>query len=77
VWQAAARITPAGLRPFVRRALIRKPGTSRMDPADRRHLIDFYREDIHTVASMLGRNLDDWLRTEESPGATVNFGKLQ
>ncbi len=33
-----------------------------MDPADRHYLIDFYREDICKLASLLGRNLDDWLR---------------
>jgi hypothetical protein len=62
VWRAAARMTPANLRPLIRRRLIRRPGTTRMDPADRRYLVDFYREDIRKLASLLGRNLDRWLR---------------
>ena len=60
-WQAAANITPSRLRPSIRRALIRRPGTTRMDPADRRYLVDFYREDIHKLAKLLNRNLDAWL----------------
>jgi hypothetical protein len=63
-WQAAARVTPAGLRPLLRRALIRRPGTTRLDPADRHFLVDFYREDIRKLARLLGRNLDGWLQTD-------------
>lgn len=61
-WQGAAKLTPPGLRPLIRRALIRGPGTTRMDPADRDYLLDFYREDIRKLASLLDRNLDGWLR---------------
>lgn len=64
VWQAAARVTPKSLRPLIRRRLIRRPGTTHMDPADRRYLIDFYREDIRKLASLVGRNLDGWLRED-------------
>ncbi len=63
-WQAAAKATPAKLRPLIRRSLIRKPGTTQMDPADRRYLLDFYREDIRKLAGLLGRNLDGWLRQD-------------
>jgi hypothetical protein len=34
----------------------------RMDPADRHYLLDFYRQDIGKLASLLDRNLDHWLR---------------
>jgi hypothetical protein len=61
-WQAAARVTPSRLRPLIRRALIRRPGTTRMEPADREYLVEFYREDIGKLAKLLGRNLDGWLR---------------
>ena len=64
VWQAAARVTPKSLRPLIRRRLIRRPGTTHMDPEDRRYLIDFYREDIRKLASLVGRNLDGWLRED-------------
>jgi len=64
LWEAAARVTPSKLRPLIRRALIRTPGTTRMDPADRRFLVDFYREDIARLASLLGRDLNGWLQPE-------------
>ena len=64
LWAAAARVTPASLRPLIRRSLIRGPGETRMDPADRHYLVDFYREDIRKTASLLGRNLDGWLRED-------------
>jgi len=59
-WRAAAGVTPPGLRPLIRRALNRAPGTTRMDLADRRYLIDFYRKDVHKLADLVGRNLDRW-----------------
>jgi Sulfotransferase family len=61
IWKAAANLTPRSIRPFVRRALIRRPGTVRMDPSDRRFLVNFYREDIQKLAKDLDRNLDTWL----------------
>jgi hypothetical protein len=61
LWEAAAHLTPRGLRPLIRRSLIRRPGATRMDPADRHYLIDFYREDIRKLESLLGHNLDSWL----------------
>jgi Sulfotransferase family len=64
IWRAAARLTPASLRPRIRRRLMRQPGDTRMDPADRQFLLDFYRADIHKLAGLLGRNLDAWLRPE-------------
>lgn len=60
-WHAAVELTPPGLRTFIRPALIRKPGTTHMDPSDRRYLLGFYRDDIQKLASLLGRNLDGWL----------------
>jgi hypothetical protein len=62
LWQTAAKMTPARLRPSIRRALIRRPGTTRMDPADRRYLVDFYREDIRKLEALLARTLDAWLQ---------------
>jgi hypothetical protein len=64
LWQAAARVTPPSLRPLIRRRLIRRPGATRMDPADRHYLIDFYREDIRKLASLVDRDLDGWLRQD-------------
>jgi hypothetical protein len=61
MWEAVAKLTPSGLRPLIRRTLIRRPGTARMYPADGRYLVEFYSEDIRKLASLLGRNLDSWL----------------
>ena len=63
-WQAAARVTPPALRPFIRRALTRRAGTTRIDPADRSYLVDYSREDIGKLAALLNRDLDGWLRRE-------------
>ncbi len=63
-WQAAAKITPPRVRPLIRRALIRRPGTTRMDTSDRRYLLDFYRGDTLKLASLLDRSLDGWLRQD-------------
>jgi hypothetical protein len=65
LWEAAAHITPRGLRPIIRRSLIRRPGATCMDPADRHYLIDFYREDIHKLESLLDHNLDAWLNDRQ------------
>jgi hypothetical protein len=62
LWTAAAKVTPAALRPLISRRLFRKPGATRIDPADRRYLVDFYREDIRNLESLLGRDLDEWRR---------------
>jgi hypothetical protein len=61
-WQAAASLTPSRLRPAIRRALMCKPESTRVNSADRRYLIDFYREDIYKLADLLNRELDVWLR---------------
>jgi hypothetical protein len=61
-WQAASRATPSRLRPLIRRALMCKPGSTRIRPEDRHYLIDFYREDIRKLSSLLNRELDGWLK---------------
>jgi hypothetical protein len=61
-WQSAAPRVPSGARSLMRRMLIRRPGTNRMETADRNYLVDFYREDICKLAGLLGRDLDGWLR---------------
>jgi hypothetical protein len=62
VWKAVAAVTPAALRPLIRRTLIRREGATRMDPADRLYLRDFYREDVRKLEGLVGRNLESWLR---------------
>jgi hypothetical protein len=62
VWQHAASITPSAVRPLIRRTLMRRSGTSRMDSADRHYLVDYYREDVRKLACLVGRDLESWLR---------------
>lgn len=50
-----------GFSPNMDRRYLEAQVPRRMDPADRRYLIDFYRQDIGRLASLLGRNLDHWL----------------
>ncbi len=61
-WQGAAKTISPRLRPLIRRALIRRPGSTRMDTADRNYLLDYYRDDVRKLAKLLGRNLDGWQR---------------
>lgn len=62
LWRAASPNVPSRLRLLMRGMLTERPGTSRMDAADRSYLVDFYREDIHKLASLLDRDLAGWLR---------------
>lgn len=61
LWRPIARVTLSGLRPLIRRALVRKPGTTQMSPADRNYLREFYQDDIRKLAKLVGRNLDGWI----------------
>jgi len=59
--RTAGRVTPTRPQPLVRRCFTRRPGSIRMDPADRDYLVGFYREDIRKLAALLGRDLEAWL----------------
>ena len=60
MWEAAAKLTPARLRPVIRRALTRRPASTPMDSADRAYLRDYYRDDTRRLESMLDRDLSAW-----------------
>ena len=60
-WRATAPLTPSRIRVLMRRMLLHPPGISRMAPADRNYLVDYYREDIHRLADLLRRDLSRWL----------------
>jgi hypothetical protein len=64
VWARAARLVPPKVRPVVRKALTRRPGTARMEARDRAVLVDFYTEDIRKLEGIVGRSLEAWLRVE-------------
>jgi hypothetical protein len=59
---SATRWLPEGARQWLQR-LYRSPrGDMVMDPADRRAVIDYYRDEILQTADLLGRDLSAWLR---------------
>jgi hypothetical protein len=61
-WGPLRALVPAALRPRIR-ALAFRPGKSlAMDPADRQRLVDYYRDDIVKLSSLVNRDLSDWLR---------------
>ena len=52
---------PSRLRLVIRKLLFRSGPTPTMDSKDRQYLIDYYREDITKLASLLNRDLSAWL----------------
>jgi hypothetical protein len=59
---SATRWLPDGPRRLLQRLYRRPRGGVLMDPADRRTVIDYYRDDILQTAVLLGRDLSAWLR---------------
>jgi hypothetical protein len=56
------QLIPSWTRPVIRKLLFQRGRTLTMDLADRKYLIDYYREDITKLASLLNRDLSAWLR---------------
>ncbi len=54
-------IIPSRLRPPIRKYWFRERRALNMDTRDRRYLIDYYREDVIKLASLLNRDLSAWL----------------
>jgi hypothetical protein len=61
VWQQAKEWIPGALQPLVRSAVLSEHKTLRIEPQDRKYLIDYYREDIRKLAYLLDRDLEAWL----------------
>jgi hypothetical protein len=57
----ASVAVPAALLPRFRSFAFRQGKSLAMDPADRRYLIDYYREDVGKLASLVNRDLSAWL----------------
>lgn len=53
---------PEAARGALRRLYRRRKEQMTMDPADRRMVIDYYREEIEQTAALIGRDLSAWLR---------------
>jgi Sulfotransferase family len=58
----ALRWLPDATRRPLRRLYRRRRRGMRMDPGDRRLVIDYYRDEILRAADLLGRDLSTWLR---------------
>ncbi len=54
---------PAGLREQAARHLYKPQTAMRINPQDRRFLVDYYRDDIEQLTKLLNRDLSAWLRT--------------
>ena len=57
-----ARWLPAWMRGALTQLYTRRAGDLVMDPADRRMVIDYYRDEIERTAALIGRDLSAWLR---------------
>jgi hypothetical protein len=52
---------PSSLRAPIRKFLSSKPNNLVLDRKDRQYLVDFYRDDIGKLATLLNRDLSGWL----------------
>jgi hypothetical protein len=62
IWYPSKALIPASAISGLRRLAFRSGPTLTMDPADRRYLIDYYRDDIQRLSTLLDRDLTSWLR---------------
>jgi hypothetical protein len=62
LWYPLRGLLPDTVRERLRGAAFRRGPSLLMDPADRRFLTDYYREDIGALATLLDRDLSAWLR---------------
>ncbi len=51
----------AEFSPDISRRYRESNGADQMDPADRRYLVDLYRDDVRKLSGLAGRNLDAWV----------------
>lgn len=61
IWQRMAKLSPSGVRPFLKKLAIRSRGSMVMSPSDGAFLRNYYREDIQKLARLLNRDFSDWL----------------
>jgi hypothetical protein len=57
-----SRVVPEWLRSPVRSLLFRRGRNLTLEASDRRFLVDYYRDDIQRLSTLLGRDLRAWLR---------------
>ncbi|HLG99373.1 MAG TPA: sulfotransferase [Bryobacteraceae bacterium] len=61
VWNWLWPRTPARLRALARKAAFRGRDSFVLEPADRARLIDYYRDDVQKLGSLVNRDLSTWL----------------
>jgi hypothetical protein len=62
LWYPLRALVPESLRSGVRRIAFRPARGLKLDPEDRRYLVDYYSEDVRKLAGLLERDLSPWLR---------------
>jgi hypothetical protein len=62
LWHPLKQMLPARLASPLRRFAFRRGHSLRMNPRDRRYLIDYYRDDIQQLSGLLDRDLSAWTR---------------
>jgi hypothetical protein len=66
LWDRVRRSLPAGLRGHLRNAAYQPRKALTISPADRNRLVEYYREDVNNLSTLLNRHLSHWL----DPGHT-------
>ena len=62
VWQRVRALIPTALESPLRTVVFRGRKSIRMNPEDRQFLVEYYKEDVHKLAGLLGRDLSPWLQ---------------
>jgi Sulfotransferase family len=62
IWPSVKGFLPPAIRARLGSMAFRTDPPVAMDPNDRKYLIDYYRDDILKLASLLGHDLSRWLR---------------
>jgi hypothetical protein len=61
LWNPSKALIPLGAISRLRKLAFRAGPSLTMDPADRQYLVDYYRDDIRRISSLLDRDLTSWL----------------
>jgi hypothetical protein len=62
IWHYGRRMLPARLASLLRPLALEPRQSLVMSPEDRQYLVSYYREDIRSLAELLGRDLSAWLQ---------------
>jgi hypothetical protein len=60
-WDQLKKLVPAAARNRAKSAVLRKRSELRNEPKDRARLIEYYRDDIRTLGTLLDKDLSHWL----------------